>query len=204
MNYYRGLVVVVVLNALWGCRGGVAKNEPMVPLVHVADGIEVIADTTPTDQQKAAMLAAKDALFASLSARLMEAMGTGPADAIAVCQREASEIAAKVSADHQVKIGRAGVRLRNTTNQAPHWAKPWIEALTEEPQFAVLSNQSAAALLPIKLQPMCVMCHGPVDQILPEVKKQLVDRYPDDRAVGFQVGDLRGWFWVEMPAVEQP
>lgn len=200
----RGLMAVVVLSTLWGCRGEVAKNEPVVPLVKVADGIEVIAGATPTEPQKAAMLAAKDALFASLSARLMEAMGNGPAAAIAVCQREASEIAAKVSADHQVKIGRTGVRLRNTTNQAPHWAKPWIESLTEEPQFAVLSNQSSAALLPIKLQPMCVMCHGPVDQILPEIKKQLVDRYPDDRAVGFQVGELRGWFWVELPAGEQP
>ena len=23
--------------------------------------------------------------------------------------------------------------------------------------------------------------------------------YPDDRAVGFAAGDLRGWYWVEAP-----
>jgi hypothetical protein len=27
----------------------------------------------------------------------------------------------------------------------------------------------------------------------------LAARYPDDRATGFAPGDLRGWFWVEVP-----
>lgn len=63
----------------------------------------------------------------------------------------------------------------------------------------MLSNQQAAALLPIKLQPQCVMCHGPSEQILPEVKSALVDRYPQDQATGFEIGELRGWFWIELP-----
>ncbi|MDP1562040.1 MAG: DUF3365 domain-containing protein [Pirellulaceae bacterium] len=193
----RCVAMNVLIGALVGCGGADVTKNP--PLVREADGVKVVAGDVPTDQQKATMLAAKEALFTSLSTRLTEAMSDGPANAIAVCQREAGEIAAKISADHQVKIGRTGVRLRNTSNQAPHWAKEWIDAKTEEPQFAVLSNGSAAALLPIKLQPLCVMCHGQVDQILPEIKKQLVDRYPADQAVGFQPGELRGWFWVELP-----
>jgi len=27
----------------------------------------------------------------------------------------------------------------------------------------------------------------------------LRDRYPKDRAIGFKEGEIRGWFWVEMP-----
>jgi hypothetical protein len=191
--------VVGVVGGQFGCQGEAAKTEKTVPLVQSDDGVSVVAGAVPTEEQKAKIVAAKDALFTALSGRLMEAMTNGPTAAIAVCQREAEEIAAKIGVEHQVKIGRTGVRLRNTSNQAPYWAKAWIEVKTEEPQFAMLSNQNAAALLPIKLQPQCVMCHGPQDQIIPEIKKQLVDRYPQDQAVDFQTGELRGWFWVELP-----
>ena len=44
------------------------------------------------------------------------------------------------------------------------------------------------------------MCHGPEDQIIPEVKSELAKVYPDDQAIGFQEGELRGWFWIEMPS----
>lgn len=199
MMDWRWVGVAVGVAILWGCQGEDRPQKAAVSLIRPDDGVTVVVGKSPSDEQKTAMLAAKEALFTALSGRLTEAMGEGPANAIVVCQREARDIAANVAADHQVKIGRTGVRLRNASNQAPAWAKDWIEAKTEEPQFAMLSNESAAALLPIKLQPLCVMCHGPSEQILPEIKKQLVDRYPADQAVGFQPGELRGWFWVELP-----
>jgi len=31
------------------------------------------------------------------------------------------------------------------------------------------------------------------------VREQLSTHYPDDAATGYQAGDLRGWFWVEVP-----
>ncbi|MBL8890735.1 MAG: DUF3365 domain-containing protein [Planctomycetaceae bacterium] len=195
----RSLGWVIAIGAMVGCQPEPTKPEQSAALVQPGDGVTIVAGQQPDNIQKALMLSAKEALFSALSNKLMQAMSEGPANAIEVCQREASEIATEVGNFHQVKIGRTGVRLRNSSNQAPHWAKDWIESRTEEPQFAVLSNQSAAALLPIKLQPQCVMCHGPADQILPEIKKQLVDRYPNDQAVGFQPGELRGWFWVELP-----
>jgi hypothetical protein len=62
----------------------------------------------------------------------------------------------------------------------------------------MLDNGQAAALLPIKLQAQCLMCHGPAEKIPLEVKTQLAKLYPQDQATGFQEGDLRGWFWVEL------
>lgn len=154
---------------------------------------------TPTEQQQQTMLAAKEALFTKLSGRLMEAMGSqGPAGAITVCQNEATQIAAEVSDSHDLKIGRTGVRLRNTDNQPPTWAKPLTESKTDTPTFVVLDNGDAAALLPIKMQVQCVMCHGPRDQIAPVIQDQLARSYPNDEAIGFHEGDLRGWFWVQM------
>ena len=46
----------------------------------------------------------------------------------------------------------------------------------------------------------CLQCHGKVDDLAPEVRDVLAKNYPQDRATGFAAGDLRGWFWVEVPA----
>jgi hypothetical protein len=45
---------------------------------------------------------------------------------------------------------------------------------------------------PIVLQPMCVACHGGPEQISPEVKSKLSELYPNDKAVNYQPGQLRG------------
>jgi len=58
---------------------------------------------------------------------------------------------------------------------------------------------------PIMLQPICLNCHGPEEQLLPELKTTLDELYPEDQARNFKVGDLRGVFRVEMdPAVITP
>ncbi len=145
------------------------------------------------------MLAAKDALSAQLSGRLQETMGSaGPIAAISVCQKEAPKIAKSVSTEHGLQIGRTGVRLRNPENKPPVWAEALIASRTDTPTFATLSNGHVSALLPIKLQAQCLMCHGPNEQIAPNIKAQLAKHYPNDQATGFQDGELRGWFWVEM------
>ncbi len=161
----------------------------------------IITRAVPTEAQKATMLAAKEVLFQRLSARLMTAMSdAGPAGAITVCQKEAAEIAKSVGEEHGVKIGRVGVRLRNQENTAPDWAGPLTQAKTDSPTFVTLSSGDVAALLPIKLQTQCVMCHGTSEQIAPVVQEQLARLYPNDRATGFAEGELRGWFWVELPS----
>lgn len=191
--------VVGLLPLLAGCFGS-TEPEPSPPiLTRDSDGVTIATGVEPSEAQRLRLVAAKEALFTQLSQRLMEAMMEGgPAKAIEVCQREAPQIAASVGESERVVIGRVGVRLRNPKNTAPAWAADWIESRAVEPRFAVLSNQRAAALLPIKLQSQCLVCHGPADQLMPEIKKQLVDRYPQDQATGFQEGELRGWFWVEL------
>jgi hypothetical protein len=65
--------------------------------------------------------------------------------------------------------------------------------------FVVDLGDRIGVLRPIAHQSMCGACHGPEDGISPEVRAKLRQRYPRDRAVGFGEGDLRGWFWVEVP-----
>ncbi|TWU44577.1 hypothetical protein Poly51_60080 [Rubripirellula tenax] len=167
------------------------------PQTNESDAVTIVEDSQPTEEQRGALLAAKDALFQQLSGKLMAAMAQGPAEAIAVCQKESSEIARSVGEEQGVNIGRVGVRLRNPKNTGPAWAASMVESQQDTPVFANLSNGNAAALLPIKLQGQCLMCHGSKQQIAPTIQDQLAKLYPNDQATGFREGELRGWFWVE-------
>lgn len=192
-----------VLFSVLACLAATGCQKPAAPLANPtteSTPVSIVEGEIPSDEQQQSMLAAKDALFSTLSGRLMQAMQQqGPVGAIVVCQKEATTMAADIGDSHGLKIGRTGVRLRNSNNQPPAWAESMTESKVDTPQFVKLSSGAAAALLPIKLQGQCLMCHGPQGQIAPAVQDQLAKLYPDDRATGFREGELRGWFWIEMP-----
>ncbi len=152
------------------------------------------------DDQKRRALSAKKALFERLSTRLIQAMSDGgPVNAIDVCGKDAARLADEVSREHGVKIGRTSFRLRNPANTPPQWAAAVVRQRVGEPKFLDLPDGKLGAMLPIKLMSQCIGCHGSTDQIDADVLTALADGYPSDRATGFKVDELRGWFWVEVP-----
>ncbi|MCA9175444.1 MAG: DUF3365 domain-containing protein [Planctomycetales bacterium] len=193
-------VFAALLAIASGCGPG--ETEP----AEQATDAKAKADTTPAPSDagttaKERALAAKNALFTKLSSRLVEAMSSGgPAAAIQVCSQDAVKIAAVVSESQGVRIGRTSFKLRNPRNAPPEWTVPFVEQRVAEPQFVELPDGNTGALLPIKLQTACLACHGPEDTIASDVKAKLAELYPEDQATGFHDGDLRGWFWVEVPA----
>lgn len=202
----RIAALMITVATLTGCNSSSppAPESPTAASPRRETEKTIVEGRQPTDDQKQAMLDAKDDLFGALSGRLMEAMTqSGPVGAITVCQSEAPEIAERISRAHRLTIGRTGVRLRNPNNTAPSWAKTLVAEKTDTPTFAVLSTGEAAALLPIRLKPQCLMCHGPEEQIDPNVQSQLSKLYPNDAATGFKEGELRGWFWVELPQSDE-
>ena len=195
------LSVCTIVLCFCGCSSSTSIDARKSPLTKT-ESPKIVPGQEPDKISQDTILAAKDVLFKKLSERLMEVMSTqGPVAAIDVCQREAPQLAIEASKSSGVKIGRTGVRLRNPSNIPPSWAVTMIENKTEVPTFVMLDNGHAAGLLPIKLQAQCLMCHGPKDQIAPEVNDKLSELYPDDEAVGFQEGELRGWFWVELSSI---
>ena len=137
----------------------------------------------------------------ALQGALRSGLADGPVEAIAACRSEAPEIAAALSQDG-VRVGRASHRLRNPDNAAPAWVEPILAAyLAEpanlEPRTVTVSADLSGYAEPIVLQPLCTTCHG--TNIPAEVAARIDELYPQDRAVGFEAGDLRGVFWVEFP-----
>ena len=126
----------------------------------------------------------------------------GPVQAISACRVQAPEIATALSLDG-INVGRASHRLRNPANSSPEWVTPILETYISNsadraPRVVPLPNQQFGYVEPILLQPLCLTCHG--ESLDPGVIAQINKLYPQDRAVGFKVGDLRGVFWIEFPA----
>ena len=105
-----------------------------------------------------------------------------------------------IGAEKGLRIGRTSFKLRNPKNQPPEWASTLVAAKTTQPTTLVHSDGRLATLLPIHVKTQCLMCHGRDENIPDEVKSALKKHYPADAATGFAEGDLRGWFWVEVPA----
>jgi len=199
----RKLVVVsgsfvLVAGLAWAGHGCAPRTPPPASWQRVqGSGL-----TDVQTAQQALALAARDELQARLSARLIEEVqASGPASAIAVCRDEAPRIAGQVGAELGVAIGRTSYRLRNPRNTPPAWAVKLVADRASEPVLLSASDGRLGALLPIRLQNRCLACHGPADQIRPGVQRAIAAAYPADQATGFAAGDLRGWFWVEAPAV---
>jgi len=194
-------IVVGCFLGLMGCAKAV--EEPVeVEEVAVVEWERVLPGLM-TDTQKAQqelILTATNALASEMMAELMAALDEGgPAGGIRVCREKAPAVAANVSETYGVGIGRTSNLLRNPANVAPEWATPYIQAGVEDPTWVGGPAGELGALLPIRLKAECQMCHGPAEMIDPGVAAAIAEFYPDDQAVGFSEGDLRGWFWVEAP-----
>ena len=147
------------------------------------------------------ILSMHDALRRELTNALAQG---GPAFAINSCHIDVTGVIQRIAKGEGVAAGRTSDRLRNPTNVPPKWAAPLVTAnagrrARDVEGFAVDLGSAVGVIRPIALQPMCASCHGPADKLGPGVRTMLAERYPADKGVGFTQGEIRGWFWVEVP-----
>ena len=124
--------------------------------------------------------------------------------AIKSCHVDAMRIAERFGREEGVAAGRTGDRLRNPTNAPKPWAAPLVRANAGRPVkdvdgFVVDLGGKVGVMKPIAELPRCAACHGDPGQFSAAVRAELKDRYPVDHAVGFKDGEVRGWYWVEIP-----
>ncbi len=197
-------IVVVCCLGFVGCAQ--QAEEPVVVEEVIAPEWERVLPGLMTDTQKAQqelILTATNALASEMMGELMAALDeSGPAGGIGVCRDKAPAVAANVTEIYGVEIGRTSAMLRNASNVAPGWASPYVDAMVEDPTWVGGPEGELGALLPIRLKAECQMCHGPAETIDEGVMTAILEAYPDDQAVGYSEGDLRGWFWVEAPPGE--
>lgn len=192
------LVVLLTLMTLAG-RPVTAQTSPAWPTYPSAE--------VPADLQAAARHG--DLIIVSLQGALLSELrrelgAGGPAQAMASCHIDAGAAAYRAAREPGVAAGRTSARLRNPTNAPKPWAAAIVARYADQPSakvagFVVDLGDRVGVLRPILEQPMCASCHGSEEQLSARVRAELADRYPADRATGFRDGDIRGWFWVEVP-----
>lgn len=169
-------------------------------------GLALVAG--PAQAQGPARAWNPESLAAQFKRELQDALraglAQGPAEAVAACRLRAPEIAASL-ARNGVRVGRASHRLRNPSNAPPEWVRPILDAYVAnpsdlEPRTTALPNGQSGYVEPIITQSLCLACHGRV--LAPEVAAKIADLYPEDEAVGFEIGDVRGVLWVTVPVAE--
>jgi len=145
--------------------------------------------------------------LSELRARLQAAMAESPIKAISVCQDEAPEIAQRWSSDGYW-VRRSSLRVRNSGNAPTErdlttMAHFSARVLAGEPassieEFEVYGEGQSRYARALVMEPACLICHG--EKIAPAITTVLNQRYPDDRATGFDLGGLRGIVVVELRA----
>ena len=129
----------------------------------------------------------------------------GPVAAMAVCREKAPQMAKAASEQTGWTIKRVSLRNRNPKAAPDAWERATLEefdrraAAGESPATLEKSVTETVAgrtevryMKALPVQAVCLACHGATDQLAPEVAAQLHTLYPDDKAVGYTQGQIRG------------
>jgi hypothetical protein len=129
----------------------------------------------------------------------------GAADAVTVCQDVAPKMGKAASEQSGWQVRRVSLLNRNPKAVPDSWERETLEefdrrlAAGEAPasleKTAVQTIDGKAQqryMRALPTQQMCLACHGPVAQLAPGVAERLKALYPDDLAVGYSTGQIRG------------
>lgn len=143
----------------------------------------------------------------SLKSELVAALKAGgPANGIEVCKSAAPVITAEVVERHGWDVGRTALKVRNPDNKPSEWEREMLEAFVKQTSEGadpktlsvtrIVEKGGEKTFRYMKVIPMgakpCTTCHG--DKIDPALQAKIKELYPEDEAVGFKPGEVRGAF----------
>lgn len=192
----------------------------LLPIVLAAAGAcdrpEAVPEPDPDPAVRETGAEAARQLREGLVRRLAAALDSaGPVAAIEVCSRDAMMLTDSIAraAGDGIAVKRTTDRVRNPRNAPDELERQALARFQADlaagrplPGYFV---QSAGAegmryYEPLRTAPLCLQCHGNVDDMDPAVRAVLAERYPQDRAVSYGEGDFRGLIRVTVPVTESP
>ena len=139
----------------------------------------------------------------------------GPVAGIEICASAAMVLTDSIARElgEGITVRRTSRRVRNPANApdsldlaALAWFEAELAAAGALPEHYVqaVTGGGYRYYEPLRTMPLCVQCHGPAEALDPAVRAAIAERYPEDRAVGYAEGDLRGLIRVGIPATQMP
>ncbi len=155
--------------------------------------------------------AVADSLGEELMSTLASALERGgPGLAIHICA-DSAQVRTLRHWKNGVYIRRVSERIRNVDDTPDALERQLLQRLAEAYRAGTLPKELVDViraadgtyqlqyLRPLLVQQTCLACHGDPTTFAPEVRAVLARRYPEDRATGYAVGDLRGAVSVRVP-----
>lgn len=124
----------------------------------------------------------------------------GPAGSIVVCAKDAPLISSRIEQELGVSIKRTSLKVRNPRNAPDTAEREVLESLdlsqkagrTLPPGVTVFPGHPRRFYKTITVEQACLKCHGDATTVNEQVRREIAAKYPDDKAVGYKEGDLRG------------
>ena len=129
----------------------------------------------------------------------------GAVNALDSCRLQMSGISDRLSTTSGWEIRRTAINVRNPNNIPDAWEKDVLKLFEqrlaegvdlETFEFAKVVNLDGKRVFrymkPITMKAFCTTCHG--QDVAPVVAEAIIKKYPEDQAIGYQPGELRGAF----------
>jgi hypothetical protein len=161
-------------------------------------------------QAKAVAMSVPPKLLAVLQGEIAR---SGPEGAITTCRDQAPAMARAASEQSGWQVRRVSLRNRNPKAVPDVWERATLEdfdrraAAGESPatleRAEVVERDGRAVQRYMRALPtaeLCLNCQGTPDSVSDAVSTRLKTLYPDDRAVGYRAGEIRGAITLVRPA----
>ena len=187
--------------ALWmvgfsGCKNREARQDgPSIDSLQALN-LSSLGDSISTAAQGALMK------------QLMQAMQSkGPGYAVNFCSEQAIPITDSLSQSYGCDTKRVALRNRNPANALTETDKVVYDGFERDLangvslQSQVVAQQGTILFYkPIVLaMPACLKCHGNSNELDPAAYAAIQTLYPEDKAIGFGMGELRGMWRLAFP-----
>lgn len=133
--------------------------------------------------------------------KLTKEMAKNLVGSIGYCHENAIPLTTKSEKKNSqvIEIKRTSLKLRNHNNMPDAAEEKLLKEWAKKgaPEFALewVSEKEFRYYRPLKVQAMCLTCHGKPDG---ELKNAILKKYPMDDATGYKEGDLRGLIRVSI------
>ena len=143
----------------------------------------------------------------SLQAVLAE---SGPLSAVEYCNIAAPNITQQIKENSNLSIKRTSLKIRNSDNVPDLWEFRVLNNFAERHALGenidsmnfveIYADDQGKKIfrymVPINTKEVCLTCHG--ENIEPELRRKIQYLYPDDKAIDYSLGNIRGAFSVKI------
>jgi hypothetical protein len=133
---------------------------------------------------------------------------SGHLAALGVCNLKSPLITEEHAQKLGWKMGRTSLKVRNSKNAPDQWESQILQQFEQRKtngedvakleHVETIKNADGSSVVrymkAIPTAEPCLACHG--DSLTPEVTAKIKELYPQDRATGFKLSDLRGAFTI--------